>query len=160
MEKNTITELFNLRDKKFEFTNLKDFKFQLKRPFGKNIDYFLYIGPEGKIKDLKERGLPPGKDSDKLTVLNYFGMLKEIEENNIDLLKFEGEIFFNSIKSLGHENKGHPMLSAKVSANSSWYNLEIILDSNQEKFFYTAKSYREDSPFDKIASKFLGPNQE
>jgi hypothetical protein len=156
-------ELFSLRDQLLEFNDLEKFTNKVKDFFGKNLEFPMIVGykdfpPESNwnIKELSPRGT-----SDKLTIENYFESLNQIIDGRKPD-KFRGMINFEGIDSLHYSNWDSNIFWAMMRLDkSAEYYLSIYFSRNNKtgKIGYAATSRKEETIYDNIMSRFLGPNR-
>jgi hypothetical protein len=165
-------ELYNLRDKILEFDNFKKFKIKVKSFFGKNLEFPMVVGYKSfnPKENWQIKKLSPITNSDRLTIENYFEGLKQVEEEieerkrfpNPQPIKFNGMIYLNGINSLHYSHWNSHIFSATMHLKkSALYSLDFYYshrNDKPERIGYAATSKKEETIFDGIMSKFLGPN--
>ncbi|MDD5012197.1 MAG: hypothetical protein PHQ66_00925 [Candidatus Nanoarchaeia archaeon] len=157
--------LFELRDKMIEFDDLNNFKNKIEEIIDKNFEFPMVVGYKNfdSEKNWEVRKLSPVSKSDRITVENYIeGLNYVIEEmKNRTPLKFSGTIDFEGIDSLHYSNWDSNIFWASMRLEkSALYILDIYFSRDKnEKMGYAAAARKEETAYDEIMSKFIGPNK-
>jgi len=157
-------ELYSLRDKSLPFHDFEKFKKKIENSFYKNLNFPVVVG----YKEFPlMKNLSPLKNSDKLTVQNFFGGLEEISEENKNRMfhipiQFKGNLLYIRLETLHYSNWNNTIFLASMSfANSKDYSLTLtFLEDGNNKKGYHATSGSFETTYDKIMENYLGPNKE
>ncbi len=155
-------ELFRLRDKLLEFDDLEKFSKKLNCFFGEHFEFPMVVGyRDFNPESWEVRKLSPREVSDRLTVENYLESLNQIMEKRKPN-KFRGMINLEGVESRHYSNLDTNIFWAMMRLeNSAEYYLSIYFSQNSktEKIGYAATSRKEETIYDDIMSRFLGPNR-